>query len=282
MNAIEIKDLKKVYDGFTLGGLDLNLPSGYIMGLIGENGAGKSTLIKLVLGMLHADGGSVKILGADNDRDIAKVREEVGVVLDDVGFPECMNIHKINRIMRAVYKNWDEEKFFCYVDRFSIPKEKEYKEYSRGMRMKTGLAVALSHNPRVLILDEATNGLDPAARDDVNNILNEFTRDERNSVFISSHIVSDLERICDYIVFIHKGKLMVCEEKDRLRDEYAIVHCSEKDLEKIPSDMVYGAKINEYGAEAAVKKSAVPSGLRTVPISIEELFVHMIKEADRK
>ncbi len=205
MNAIEIKDLKKVYDGFTLGGLDLNLPSGYIMGLIGENGAGKSTLIKLVLGMLHADGGSVKILGADNDRDIAKVREEVGVVLDDVGFPECMNIHKINRIMRAVYKNWDEEKFFCYVDRFSIPKEKEYKEYSRGMRMKTGLAVALSHNPRVLILDEATSSIDTRTEHLVQGGMDSLMYGR--TTFVIAHRLSTV-RNSDAIMVLEQGRII--------------------------------------------------------------------------
>lgn len=279
MNALEIRDLTKAYQGFRLGGLDLTLPSGCIMGLIGENGAGKSTTIKLILDMISKDGGSVKILGRDGADDTVLVREDVGVVMDEVGIPECLTVSQIGKVMKNIFRNWDEAAYDQLVTRFSLPNEKQFKDFSRGMKMKTGIAIALSHDAKLLLLDEATSGLDPVVRDEVVDLLSEFTREENHSILISSHIVSDLEKLCDYVAFLHKGKLMLCEEKDLLLSEYGVVHCTAEQLKGIPENAVKHKKESPYGVEALVLRNEVPAGIDISPVSIEELFVYMVKEA---
>lgn len=279
MNAIEINGLQKHYTGFDLGPIDLCLPQGCIMGLIGENGAGKTTTIRLILNTIRQDGGSIRLLGRDNREDILQSREEIGVVLDEVGFPDCLNAKQINRVMGLSYKNWDESLFFDYITRFDLPESKPFKDFSRGMKMKLSIAVALSHDPKLLILDEPTSGLDPVVRDEIVNIFSEFTRDESHSILISSHIVSDLEKLCDYIAFLHRGKLMLCEEKDLLLSEYCFLHCTAQELAALPADAVIGKKETSYGVSSIARRTAVPTGLKTSPISIEDLFVFMVKEA---
>lgn len=216
MNALEIRDLSKNYGNFNLSHLNLTLPGGCIMGLVGENGAGKSTTIKLILNMIHRDGGSISILGRDNVTEMQSLKEEIGVVLDEVGLPECLNRRQVGNIMALTFKNWDSDYFEALCVKLGVPDQKKFGEYSKGMKMKIGIAAAMSHHPKLLILDEATSGLDPVVRDDVLNLLNDFTRDEDHAVLVSSHIVSDLEKICDYIAFMHQGQLVLCEEKDRL------------------------------------------------------------------
>lgn len=279
MNVLEIKNLTKSYPGFTLDNLNLILPSGCIMGLIGENGAGKSTTIKLVLDMIHKDSGSITIFGKDNGDDIKLTKEDIGVVMDEVGIPECLTVKQVGNVMKHTFQNWDEAEYACLVQKLALPNKKQFKEFSRGMKMKLGIAIALSHNAKLLILDEATSGLDPVVRDEVVEMLSDFTRDESHSILISSHIVSDLEKLCDYIAFLHNGKLLLCEEKDQLLAEYGLIHCTADELQSLPSDAVKYKKENTYGVEAMVLRNAVPSGIRVSPISIEELFVFMVKEA---
>ena len=279
MNALEIRNLKKSYSGFSLDDLNLTLPSGCIMGLIGENGAGKSTTIKLILDMIHKDGGTVKILGRDNTEDMTLTKEDIGVVMDEVGIPECLTIRQIGNVMKYTFRNWDEAQFAQLTEKFALPDNKAFKDFSRGMKMKTGIAIALSHESKLLLLDEATSGLDPVVRDEVVELFSEFTRDENHSILISSHIVSDLEKLCDYIAFLHKGKLMLCEEKDVLLSEYGIVHCTAEQLKAIPENAVKYKKESPYGVEAMVLRNSVPRDISISPVSIEELFVFMVKEA---
>lgn len=276
MNALEIRDLTKHFGDFTLDSLNLTLPGGCILGLIGENGAGKSTTIRLILGMLRPDGGTVTILGRDNRDNLALTKQDIGVVLDEVGIPECMTPKQVGIVMADVFTRWDAKTYEGLLERFSLPENKKFREFSRGMKMKLGLAVALSHEAKLLILDEATSGLDPVVRDEVVSILSEFTRDESHSILISSHIVSDLEKLCDYVAFLHKGKLLLCEEKDMLLSEYGILHCRPEDL---PETGVLHKKLSPYGAEAIVRRDAVKPGTALSPISMEELFVFMSKEA---
>lgn len=276
MNALEIRDLTRHFGDFTLDSLNLTLPGGCILGLIGENGAGKSTTIRLILGMLRPDGGTVTILGRDNRDNLALTKQDIGVVLDEVGIPECMTPKQVGIVMADVFPRWDAKTYEGLLERFSLPENKKFKEFSRGMKMKLGLAVALSHEAKLLILDEATSGLDPVVRDEVVSILSEFTRDESHSILISSHIVSDLEKLCDYVAFLHKGKLLLCEEKDMLLSEYGILHCRPEDL---PETGVLHKKLSPYGAEAIVRRDAVKPGTALSPISMEELFVFMSKEA---
>lgn len=279
MNALEIKNLTKSYPGFTLDNLNLTLPGGCILGLIGENGAGKSTTIKLILDMIHKDSGTVTIFGQDNGKNIELIKEEIGVVMDEAGIPECLTVTQVGRVMKHTFRNWDEAEYSRLIQKLGLPDKKPFKDFSRGMKMKLGIAVAMSHNSKLLILDEATSGLDPVVRDEVVEMFSDFTRDENHSVLISSHIVSDLEKLCDYVAFLHKGKLMLCEEKDRLLEEYGLLHCTAEELQQLPSEAVRYKKENPYGVEAMVRRSAVPDGISVSPISIEELFVFMVKEA---
>lgn len=276
MNALEIRGLTKHFADFTLDNLNLILPGGCILGLIGENGAGKSTTIRLILGMLRADSGTVTILGQDSRENPVLTKQDIGVVLDEVGIPECMTPKQVGKVMANVFLRWNAETYQRLLARFSLPENKKFKEFSKGMKMKLGLAVALSHEAKLLILDEATGGLDPVVRDEVVDMLAEFTRDETHAILISSHIVSDLEKLCDYVAFLHKGKLLLCEEKDLLLSEYGILHCKPEEL---PEEGILHKKQNAYGVEAIVRRDAVKPGTALSPISMEELFVFMSKEA---
>lgn len=278
MNALEIKNLSKSFTGFTLDNISLTLPSGCILGLVGENGAGKSTTIKLILDMLHKDSGSIKILGRDNTEDIKSIKEDIGVVMDSAGIPEYLNARQVGKIMNGTFKNWNNGFYRDMLYKLSLPDDKPFKDLSRGMKMKLGIAVAISHGSKLLLLDEPTSGLDPVVRDEVVDMFGEFTRDENHSILISSHIVSDLEKLCDYIAFLHKGKLLLCEEKDVLLGEYGIVRCTEEKLAKLDEHAVIHKKVTPYGAEAIVRREEIPHTITVSPISIEELFVHMVKE----
>ncbi len=279
MNAIEIKNLEKGYGDFRLGPFSLSLPSGAIMGLVGENGAGKSTTIKLMLGMIKRNGGEITLLGRDDRDNLKLAKEDIGVVLDEVGISGCLTPLSLGKILRNSYRNWDDDAYMGYLRRFSLPEKKKFKDFSKGMKMKLGLAVALSHGAKLLILDEATSGLDPVVRDEILDLFMEFTRDEGNSILVSSHIVSDLEKICDYIAFLHRGKLMLCEEKDVLRESYRAVHVSAEQLREIAPEAIVGKKENPYGVEAIVKREAIPESVAASPVDIEPLFIFLTKEA---
>ena len=279
MNALEIENLTKSYNGFLLDRLNLTLPNGCILGLIGENGAGKSTTMKLILDRIRRDSGRIRIFGQDNTENPAALKEDIGVVMDEVGIPECLTAGQLGRVLRHTYRNWNDEEYRRLLSRFSLPENKPFGTFSRGMKMKTGIAAALSHGSRLLLLDEATSGLDPVARDEVVELLGEFTRDENHSILISSHIVSDLEKLCDYVAFLHRGKLLLCEEKDVLLAEYGVIHCTAEELGIIPAHEVLYRKETGYGAEAIVRRCAVPRGAAVSPVSIEELFIVMAKEA---
>lgn len=278
MNALEIRNLTKTYGDFKLDNLSLTLPSGCVMGLVGENGAGKSTAIELILDIVHKESGTVTILGKDNQDNISLTKEDVGVVLDEVGIDGCLKTKQVGKIMKYTYKDWNSDEYNRLVEKLLIPTNKPFKEFSRGMKMKLGIAVAMSHGAKLLILDEATSGLDPVVRDEIIDMFIDFTRDETHSILISSHIVSDLEKLCDYIAFLHKGKLLLCEEKDILLSKYGIVHCSAQQLDKLPKEAVKYSKTTAYGAQALVFRDYVSDDIDVSPISIEELFVLMVKE----
>ena len=282
MNAIEIKDLCKTYPGFSLDHVNLTLPCGCIMGLVGENGAGKSTTIRLILDMIARDSGTITLLGKDNRENIRLLKEDIGVVLDEVGIPACLNPKQVGKIMANTFRNWEQAVYDSLLEKLAVPPEKPFKDFSRGMKMKLGIAIALSHRPKLLILDEATSGLDPVVRDEVLDLFSEFTREESHAVLISSHIVSDLEKICDYIAFLHRGKLLLCEEKDALKEKYGILRCSKDQLSALPPEAVIGRKETAYGVEAIAARDAVPAGLSLSPIDIEELFIFMVKEANQQ
>ncbi|NLX65101.1 MAG: ABC transporter ATP-binding protein [Clostridiaceae bacterium] len=278
MNALVIKNLTKTYKGFKLDNISLTLPKGCIMGLIGENGAGKTTTIKLILDTIKRDSGSIEVLGKDNHINFKERKEYIGVVLDQAYFPDSFTVKHVNLVMKNTYKRWNQDLFYEYVKKLSLPENKAFKDFSRGMKMKLAICVALSHEAKLLILDEATSGLDPIARDELLIILYDFTRHEDNSILISSHIVSDLEKLCDYIAFLHKGRLLFCEEKDKLLEKYGILRCSAADFEAIDPKAVHGVRKNNYSIEALVETSMIPSSMPVDRASIEDIIVFIARE----
>ena len=280
MNAIEIKGLTKHYGDFTLDGLSFELPEGCILGLVGENGAGKTTTMRLLLGMTKPDGGEASVLGTEISADLTPVKEELGVVLDEPGIPWCMTAQQAGKMLAGLYKSWDAAAYDALLKKLTVPVNKPYQELSRGNRMKLGIAMALAHHPKLLLLDEPTSGLDPVVRDEVVSLLSDFTREEDHAILISSHIVSDLEKLCDYIAFLHKGKLMLLEEKDRLLEEYAFLRCEQAELEKLDPAAVIGKKESPSGVSAIVRRDVLPAGAEISPVTLEELFVFMVKEGE--
>lgn len=275
-NAIELKHLRKEYRAFTLEDLTFSLPSGCILGFIGENGAGKTTTIKAMLGLIEKTSGEVLLLGKPPHEE-KSVMEEVGLVLDTGFFPQEMNAFSLSRTLSYVYRNWDQEAYAAYLLRFDIDPKKKIKDYSRGMTMKLSLAVALSHKAKLLILDEATSGLDPVVRDDLLDILFEFIQDEEHSVFLSSHITSDLEKIADYVAFLHQGKLVFFGEKDVLLDTCGILKCTAKELETVDPQYILGLHRHEFGVTALVKKYYLPQELTVEQATLEDIMLYSIK-----
>ena len=252
-NILEIKNLSKKYKGFELKNVNIKLPKGMIMGFIGENGAGKTTTIKSILNIINRDSGEIKIFGLDNKENERKIKEDIGVVLDDSFLSEYLNPADINKIMKNIYKNWDEKLYFKYIEDFKLPKEKISKEYSSGMKMKLKIAVALAHHPKLLILDEPTSGLDPVARNEILDIFQEFIQDENKGIFVSSHITSDLEHIADYITFINNGEIIFIKTRDELLENYGIVKCSEEQFKKIDKKDYIKYKKNRYEYDVLIE-----------------------------
>ena len=252
-NILEINNLSKKYDNFELKNVNIKLPKGMIMGFIGENGAGKTTTIKSILNIVNRDSGEIKIFGLDNIENEVKIKEDIGVVLDDSFLSEYLNPTDINKIMKNIYKNWDEKLYFKYVEDFKLPKDKISKEYSSGMKMKLKIAVALSHHPKLLILDEPTSGLDPVARSEILDIFQDFIQDENKGIFVSSHITSDLEHIADYITFINDGEIIFTKTRDELLENYGIVKCTEEDFKKIDKKDYIKYKKNRYEYDVLIE-----------------------------
>ena len=277
-NAIEIRGLCKRYKDFSLDNLYLDLPYGCVLGLVGENGAGKSTTIRLIMDALERDGGTVSVLGADNkSKEFLDLKEDIGVVLDETFVPEVMSAKQLGKVMTGTYKNWDQQAYDGWLKRFDLPLDKKFKDYSRGMTMKLGIGLALSHHARLLLLDEATGGLDPMVREELLEVFADFAAQDGHAVLLSSHIVSDLERICDYIAFLHKGKLVLCEEKDVLLDKYGILKCTKEQLANIPEEAVHGKRVGTYGVEALVEREFMPRDAVVDRANLEDIILYMVK-----
>lgn len=278
-NILEINHVSKQYPQFSLDDVNITLPKGAIMGFIGENGAGKSTTIKLIMDLIHKDSGEIMVMGCENTKMDKNIREHIGVVLDECHFPEEMNLKNVSTVMKSFYKTWNARRFEEFVTKYKIPKDRKVKAFSRGMRMKLAMAVAMAHDTQLLILDEATSGLDPIVRDEMLDLLLEFIQNENCSVFISSHILSDLEKICDYITFIHKGRILLSENKDELLERHGIYKCSERELRDIRREALIGVHRYAYGAEALVLKDRMPGSIRLEPANLEQIMLYYTKEA---
>lgn len=282
MNAIEIKNLNKKYkSGFELKDINLNVEEGTILGFIGENGAGKTTLIKSLVGILNIDSGSVRIFGEDFKGNGQEIREDLGLVLDEMFFPKKFTARDINSIMKDTYKNWDEDLFFSYIKRFNLPDRGYIKDLSKGMKKKLEIATALSHHPRLLILDEPTSGLDPVVREEILDIFLDFIQEESHTIFLSSHITSDLDKIADQIVFIDHGRILLDAQKDEILYSYGVLKCGLDEIGKIDPKDIISKRKNKFGYEILVgDKAGVKEkypDLIVDGINLEDLMVLMVK-----
>lgn len=251
-DILEIKNLNKNYGCFKLEDINISIPKGVIVGFIGENGAGKTTTIKAILNLINIDSGTIKIFGNDYKSDYKRIKEDIGVILDNSFFPDSITPVDINSIMKLLYNKWDVNLYFDYLNRFKLQKDKMIKEFSTGMLMKLKIATVLSYKPKLLILDEPTSGLDPIARSEILDIFQEFIEDEEHSIFVSSHLTTDLEQVADYIVFISNGKIILTSRKDVLIEDYAIVTCSTQEFNKIDKKDIIRYKKNKYNYQILI------------------------------
>ena len=279
MNALELNHAAKRYGGFALEDVNLTLPQGCVLGLIGENGAGKSTLIRMMLGACRPDGGEVRVLGEKAGRTAAftKVRQDIGVVLEEACLPDELTAQQVGKVMHGIYANWDDAAFSSLCARLDLPKGKKVKDFSRGTKMKLAIAVALSHKAKLLVLDEATGGLDPVVRDEILDLLNDFTREEEHAILLSSHIVTDLEKICDYVVFLHKGRVQMAGEKDELLERYALLNMTHEDYAAMEKRGVARMLEGHGGVRVLMERQAAPRGAQTERLGLEDMMLLLEK-----
>lgn len=251
-NVLELKNVTKDYGDFKLDNISFAVPEGSVCGFIGQNGAGKTTTIKLLLDIIKADSGEISLFGQDVRKDSARLREDVGVVFDEMGFHEFMTGRDINIMMKNIYKNWDEELFFDYLRRFSLPSKKKCGDFSRGMRMKLQIAVALSHNARLLVMDEPTSGLDPIVRNEMLQIFREYVVEENHTILLSSHITADLEKLADEVVFINGGRIVLSGNKDDIIERHGLLKCRKDEAGLISEALIVNAQQGVYGTEVLV------------------------------
>lgn len=280
-NALEVRNLRKDYGDFVLDKLSFTLPRGVIMGLIGENGAGKSTTINCILNEIQKDAGEILIFDKDSIADEKEIKSKLGVVFDENHFPDIFTPLEIGKFMAGIYSGWEWPTYRQFLEKFELPKGKKIKDFSKGMKVKLAFAVALSHNAELLILDEATSGLDPIIRDDVLDMLIDFVQDESHSVLVSSHITSDLEKVADYITFIHKGKLIFSHDKDDLVDNYGIVNCGAAVFDVLDKTMVVAYRKEDYQYKVLVRdrnraSKNYPKAIVS-PATIEEIMLFYVK-----
>lgn len=284
-NAIEIKDLTKKYDGFTLDHVSFKVPKGSIMGFIGQNGAGKTTTIKALLNILKFDQGSIRLLGMDSVKDEVEIKENIAAVFDEIPFHENFHALALGKMFKGLYKNFNEDVYFAYLDRFLLPRKKKIGDFSKGMKMKLQIATALSHGARLLIMDEATTGLDPIVRNEILDIFREYLQDEENSILMSSHITSDLEKIADGITFIDKGKILLSGYKDDIMESHGVIKCTKEDYKNVKKEDFISARVNDFGVEIMVcdqdaAKKAYPD-LMLEKTTLEEIMLFYVNR-DKK
>lgn len=251
-NAIEISGVTKRYDGFTLDNISFNVPVGSIMGFIGQNGAGKSTTIKAILNIIAIDSGKITVLGKDHIRDEYAMKSQIAAVFDELPFHDGFNADQICTMFSGLYPQWDREKYYGYLERFGLPRKKKLKAFSKGMKMKLQIATALSHGAKLLIMDEATTGLDPVVRNEILDIFREYLQDETNSILMSSHITSDLEKIADSVTFIDRGKILLSGVKDEILEQHGLLKCKREEFSQLAKEDFISARINDFGAEVMV------------------------------
>lgn len=251
-NAIEVKGITKKYDGFCLDNISFVVPKGSICGFIGQNGAGKTTTIKSILNIIKPDSGNIKVLGHDVVSEEKEYKERIAVVFDELPFHEDLNAKQVNVIMKGIFKKWDKDTYFRYLEEFGIPTKRKIGKFSKGMKMKLQIAVALSHDAELLIMDEATSGLDPIVRNEVLDIFMKYMQDEKHSIFMSSHITTDLEKTADSIVFVDNGKILLSGYKDEILENHGIIKTGKRDYGYISKEDIISARINDFGVDIMV------------------------------
>ncbi len=278
-NNILVRDLCKQFDGFLLDHVSFQVPKGRIVGFIGENGAGKSTTINLILDELKRDNGQIQIFGKENT--ISAVKEDIGVVFDECNFHDVFNVSDIEKILSGVYKSWDSSLYRQYLKKFKIPERKQIGSFSKGMKMKLSIICAMAHKPKLLILDEATTGLDPVVRDEMLDLFLDFIQDEECSIFFSSHITSDIQKIADYVILIHQGKIIFEEQKDDLVYNFGIVKCGREKFASISPDDYIIHRVTNVSIECLVRdKEAIKRKYKDIVVdnaTLEDIMLFYIK-----
>ncbi len=279
-NVIELKHVTKNYGDFVLEDVTFSIPEGSVCGFIGQNGAGKTTTINLILDIIRRDSGEIRMFGESIDADSARLREDVGVVFDEMGFHEFMTGRDINIMMKNIYKNWDEQAFFDYMKKFSLPTKKKCGAFSRGMRMKLQIAVALSHHAKLLIMDEPTSGLDPIVRNEMIEIFREFVVEEDHTILLSSHITGDLEKLADEVVFINGGKIVLSGNKDEILEMHGVLKCKKDEVSRISPSLIVHKELGTYGAEILVNDRHAAEKLYPdmviEPAALEQIMIHYV------
>lgn len=280
-NAIEIRNLSKEYRDFSLKNLSLNVPRGTVLGLRGENGAGKSTLIQSMLGLIKAEYEKIELLGKQLRNQEKEIKEDIAVIFDVSHYNPEYTPAFIGKMLKKVYRNWDMEKYDAYLSRFGLPADKKLKKFSKGMKMKLEFAIAFSHKPRLLILDEATSGLDPVFRDEILELIREFTEEEDHTVVMSSHITSDLDKVADYIAFLHEGKLQFVKSYDELQNDYGVLHCGKDFFESLREEDIVSFKKEPYEYKVLVRNRngilSVFPDLEMEKASVEDIMLMYVK-----
>ncbi len=282
-NILTLENVNKKYEksNFSIRNISFSLPEGSILGFIGENGSGKSTTMNCILNVLRKDSGKIEIFGKEMSDEDTDIRENIGVVYDSNNFPEHLTAEQLADIFEKIYSKWDNACFEEYMQRFSLPKSQKIKTYSRGMSMKLAIAVALSHESKLLILDEPTSGLDPIMRDEILDVLLEFVKQENHSILLSSHITSDLEKIADYIVFIHDGEIILNKTKDELIYEYGVIRCSENDFVSIATEDILSYMKKDYQIDVLVSDRKLMKkkykNLIVDNVSLDEMMLLMVR-----
>lgn len=282
-HILEITNLSKTYakSDFALKQVSFTVPYGAIMGFVGENGAGKTTTIQTVLNIIRKDSGSIKVLGQELTDERTDLREEIGVVFDAANFPPMLTAAQLARVLGGVYRHWDDDRFTALLEQFQLPSNRKIKHFSRGMTMKLAIAAALSHHPKLLILDEATSGLDPIVRDEILDVFLDFVGDESHAILLSSHITSDLEKIADYITFIHQGKTLLTAQKDDLIYRYGIARCTSEQFARLDATDMLSSRKKDYQIDALLpNKEAVARKHKELVIdtpTIDEIMILLVK-----
>ena len=286
INAIEIKGVTKRYNGFTLDNISLEVPKGVICGFIGQNGAGKTTTIRSLLHITEIDEGEIRLLGLDHIKDETEIKKRMAVVFDELPFHDVLNASDMARIFEGIYPEWDNAAYMQYLERFQLPKKKRIGQFSKGMKMKLQIACALSHNAELLVMDEATTGLDPVVRDEILHIFMEYMQNGERSILMSSHITSDLEKIADMVIFIDKGRILLTGYKDEIIENHGILKCDKDKLKEIDTEDIVSVRTNSFGAEVMVKDRENASfkyrGCAVDPASLDDIMLYYVHREQKE